>query len=212
MICTVVAALPEPDLVLPPDGFLIAADKGYAQLHARGVVPDLVVGDFDSLGAVPQDVPVVRHPVRKDDTDMLLAVREGLRRGCTRFLLYGGVGGRLDHTLANLQTLSFLQQNGARGVLYGDGTAVTLLHQSGVTLSAKESGDVSVFAFGGPARGVTERGLLYSLENATLTTDFPLGVSNGFCGNAAQIEVRQGSVLLLWQTDANAAVTFLQCL
>lgn len=210
MICTVVAAMPEPDLVLPPDGFLIAADEGYARLRERGLTPNLAVGDFDSLGAVPRDVPVVRHPVRKDDTDMLLAVREGLRRGYTRFLLYGGMGGRLDHTLANLQTLSFLRQNGARGVLYGAGTAAVLLHNDSIVLPAKAQGDVSVFAYGGTARGVTERGLLYSLTDATLTPDFPLGVSNGFCGQDAVISVREGRLLLLWQTDAKGAVAFLQ--
>ena len=82
MICTVVGALPEPELVIPQGSFVIAADEGYALLASRGVVPDLTVGDFDSLGFVPQTTEIVRHPVRKDDTDMLLAVREGLRRGC----------------------------------------------------------------------------------------------------------------------------------
>lgn len=89
-------AMPRPEL----DGrcFLIAADGGYGQLKQWGMSPHLAVGDFDSLGRVPEDVEVVRHPVRKDDTDMMLAVQEGLARGCGRFLIYGGLGGRLDHT------------------------------------------------------------------------------------------------------------------
>ena len=99
-------AMPRPEL----DGrcFLIAADGGYGQLKQWGMSPHLAVGDFDSLGRVPEDVEVVRHPVRKDDTDMMLAVQEGLARGCGRFLIYGGLGGRLDHTLANLHILAFL--------------------------------------------------------------------------------------------------------
>ena len=209
MICTVVGAMPECDLVLPKGGFLIAADKGLEQLQKRGVVPDLTVGDFDSLGFVPEGTAVVRHPIRKNDPDMLLAVREGLARGYRKFLLYGGVGGRLDHTLANIQTLLFLRQHGAKGVLFGDGTAVTLLENEEAVLPAKESGNVSVFAFGGDADGVCIRGLSYPLEDGTLTTGFPLGVSNGFCGAAAQIAVRQGKLLLIWQANASEAIAFL---
>ena len=210
MICTVVGAMPEDDLVIPKQTFLIAADKGLEQLQSRSITPDLTVGDFDSLGFVPEGTAVIRHPVRKDDTDMLLAVREGLARGYRKFLLYGGVGGRLDHTLANIQTLSFLVEHGARGVLFGEGTAVTLLENETVHLPAKENGDVSVFAFGGDARGVRICGLSYSLEDATLTTDFPLGVSNSFCGASSEITVQNGRLLLTWASTANDAVAFLK--
>ena len=209
MICTVVGAMPENDLVIPPQSFLIAADKGLEQLQTRGVKPDLTVGDFDSLGFVPEGTAVVRHPIRKNDTDMLLAVREGLSRGFRKFLLYGGVGGRLDHTLANIQTLLFLRQNGAEGILFGNGTAAALLENETVRLPAKDSGDVSVFAFGGDAHGVCIRGLSYTLEDGTLTPDFPLGVSNSFCGNAAEIVVRKGKLLLVWKTAASEAAAFL---
>ena len=134
MICTIVGAMPEPDLFLPHNTFLIAADKGLAQLHLRGAAPDLTVGDFDSLGFVPEGAAVVRHPIRKDDTDMLLAVREGLSRGYRRFLLYGGVGGRLDHTLANLQTLAYLRRHGARGYLYDQNFCYTVMENEELPL------------------------------------------------------------------------------
>ena len=209
MICTVFAAMPAQDAVIPQDSFIIAADKGYVQLLQRGVVPDLTVGDFDSLGFVPQTDALVRHPVRKDDTDMMLAVREGLQRGFTRFLLYGGLGGRLDHTLANIQTLAFLRDHGARGVLYGDGTAVTLLHNESVRLPAKESGTLSVFSFGEKADGVTERGLSFDAQDICVTNAFPIGVSNAFCGKEAEITVRNGTLLLLWEASAAEAVRFI---
>ena len=99
--------------------FVIAADKGYEALEAYGVPPDLVVGDFDSLGRRPSHPNVIQLPSAKDDTDMVYALREGLDRGFRRFVLLGGVGGRLEHTLANLQALSWLTTQGARGVLAG---------------------------------------------------------------------------------------------
>ena len=210
MICTIVGAMPEHDLTIPENAFLIAADQGLVQLTEKGIIPDLAVGDFDSLGYVPEGLPVVRHPVRKDDTDMLLAVREGLSRGYKTFLLYGGMGGRLDHTLANVQTLAFLLRHDAKGVLFGRGTAVTLLQNERVCLSAREKGDLSVFAFGGAAGGVCERGLSYTMENATLLPDFPLGVSNSFCGKTAEISVQTGMLLLTWQTNAQETIAFLE--
>ncbi len=205
MICVIVASMPENDLYIPDGSFCIAADKGLLQLRSRGVEPDLVVGDFDSLGYVPTARELVRHPVEKDDTDMMLAVREGLRRGYQRFILYGGLGGRLDHTLANIQTLGFLREHGARGLLFGQGTAVALIENETQRFPASAQGTLSVFCFGDKAEGVTETGLYYPLENADLTNAFPLGVSNAFCGTESAVCVQKGKLLLLWQSTAKAA-------
>lgn len=205
MICVIAASMPEQDLYIPDGSYCIAADKGLLNLRERGIEPDLVVGDFDSLGYVPQARELVRHPVEKDDTDMLLAVREGLRRGYRAFILYGGLGGRLDHTLANVQTLAFLLAHGARGLLYGEGTAVTLLENGTLRFPASAQGTLSVFCFGNTAEGVTETGLRYPLENARLANTFPLGVSNAFRGCESGVRVQNGKLLLLWQSTAKAA-------
>lgn len=206
MICVIAASMPEKDLFIPKGSYLIAADKGLLQLRQRGAEPDLVVGDFDSLGFVPEARELVRHPVEKDDTDMMLAVREGLHRGFREFILYGGIGGRLDHTLANVQTLGFLSEHGARGLLYGEGTALTLLGNGAMRFPATAKGTVSVFCFGDKAEGVTETGLRYPLDHADITNTFPLGVSNAFCKRASEISVQNGKLLLLWQSTAKAAV------
>ena len=205
MICVIAASMPAEDLYIPGGSYVVAADKGLLQLRDRGVEPDLVVGDFDSLGYVPEARELVRHPVEKDDTDMMLAVREGLRRGYRTFILYGGLGGRLDHTLANVQTLGFLAAHGARGLLVGEGTAVTLLENGAMRFPATAKGTLSVFCFGDEAEGVTETGLHYPLENACLTNAFPLGVSNAFCGRESEVSVQNGKLLLLWQSTAKAA-------
>ncbi len=196
-ICYIFAALPSGPLpAIGPEDYVIAADAGYMQLG--GIRPDLVVGDFDSLGFAPENERVVRHPARKDDTDTLLAVKLGLEKGCTRFVILGGLGGRLDHTIANIQTLSYLAARGARGCLAGERECVILLRNGEVRFEKNCSGTVSVFAHGGTAYGVMEEGLAFPLTDATLTCDFPLGVSNAFTGVPARIAVREGQLIVIW--------------
>ena len=181
-----------------PESFVIAADGGLRHTEKLGLTPDAVLGDFDSLGFCPEGANV--FPVEKDDTDAMLAVRLGLERGCGEFLLYGSLDGpRLDHTVANFQTLQFLADHGAAGYLIGNTTMVTVVKNGKITFPAGLSGTVSVFCMGPDAVGVTEKGLFYGLENGTLSSGFPLGVSNHFTGEAAEISVKNGSLLVLWE-------------
>ena len=199
-------AMPRPEL----DGrcFLIAADGGYGQLKQWGMSPHLAVGDFDSLGRVPEDVEVVRHPVRKDDTDMMLAVQEGLARGCGRFLIYGGLGGRLDHTLANLQTLLYLRRHGARGYLYDNDFVWTAVENETITVEQTvEWGLLSVFCLGAPASGIDEKGVQYPLSHASLSAEFPLGVSNHIIEPKARITVRKGALIVGWELPSGGVVS-----
>lgn len=181
-----------------PESFVIAADGGLRHTEKLGIAPEAVLGDFDSLGFCPEGANV--FPVEKDDTDAMLAVRLGLDRGCGEFLLYGSLDGpRLDHTVANFQTLQFLAEHGAAGYLIGNTTMVTVVKNGKITFPAGLSGTISVFCMGSDAVGVTEKGLFYGLENGTLSSGFPLGVSNHFTGEAAEISVKNGSLLVLWE-------------
>ena len=98
-----------------PGDLVLAADGGYRALYSLGYTPDLLLGDFDSLGdlPLPPDLPVLRFPARKDDTDTGLALRHGLDRGYRDFALYGCAGGRVDHLLANLQSMARVSRLGA---------------------------------------------------------------------------------------------------
>ena len=98
-----------------PGDLVLAADGGYRALYSLGYTPDLLLGDFDSLGdlPLPPDLPVLRFPARKDDTDTGLALRHGLDRGFRDFALYGCAGGRVDHLLANLQSMARVSRLGA---------------------------------------------------------------------------------------------------
>ena len=182
----------------PQEGdYVIAADGGWNACCGEGIVPDLLLGDFDSLDAAPDFHTVERVPVEKDDTDMMLAIKRGLALGHSEFHLYGGMGGRrTDHTIANLQALSYLAARGACGWLYGDGEVYTAIRNGGIALPAKERGILSVFCLGADAQDVTIRGAQYELANAALTSDFTLGVSNHFVGKEIEVSVGSGTLLL----------------
>ena len=139
--------------------------------------------------------------MEKDDTDTLAAVKTGLEQGCTDFFIYGGTGGkRLDHTLANLQSLLFLRRRGARGWLYGDDFLWTVIEDEALDIPRTvEWGLFSAFCLGDRAEGVDETGLQYPLENAVLTPDFPIGVSNHILKPAARISVRRGALAVGWE-------------
>ena len=197
--CVIFGAAEFDSLLLPieKDDLTIAADGGVVHCAQIGRTPDVILGDFDSLGYVPQGAQV--FPVEKDDTDVMLAIRHGLRAGYREFLIYGGMEGkRLDHTVANLQALAFLRAENARGYLIGRKLVATVIEKETVVFSADATGILSVFCLGKDASGVTIRGLQYDLENGALTADFPLGVSNHFAGTEAAITVENGKLLLMW--------------
>lgn len=185
---------------IEPDDYILAADGGFAHLQRLGLAPHGIIGDFDSLGYIPENAQV--FPVEKDDTDAMLAVRKGLELGYKEFILYGALDGpRLDHTVANLQTLLFLESHGARGTLVGLRYLITTVKDGVLRLPRADSGVVSVFCLGQPATGVTIRGLKYELTSGELRHDFPLGVSNRFIGKEASVAVENGALLVMYDTE-----------
>ena len=205
-----------------PGDLVLAADGGYRALYSLGYTPDLLLGDFDSLGdlPLPPDLPVLRFPARKDDTDTGLALRHGLDRGFRDFALYGCAGGRVDHLLAPLPRLARGSRLGATirlaapeydaWALTGPAPSTPAPDASGpaphapdgpaatLTLPDRPGGTlVSVFCHGDRAEGVTLTGLSYPLDGADLTGDFPLGVSNRRLeGQPATVSVRRGTLLI----------------
>lgn len=184
-----------------PGDLVIAADAGFQTCRKAGIVPDLLLGDFDSMEQ-PLDFPhLLRVPVEKDDTDTMLAVKTALEQGCDTVYIYGGTGGkRLDHTLANLQTLLFLRRRGARGYLYDNDFVWTAIENESLTVERTvEWGLFSAFCLGDRAEGIDETGFQYPLSDAVLTPGFPLGVSNHIMEARATITVRRGALLVGWQ-------------
>jgi len=175
--------------------FILCADAGYALASRLGIKPDVIIGDFDSMDA-PESEEIIRHPVIKDDTDTILCINYALEMGLRSFRIVGGIGGRLDHTIANLQTLSYIIERGGQAEIC-DGCQHIWAVKEGSIRIPRTGGKLSVFALGGRCDGVFIRGAKYSVENATLTPDYPLGMGNDFVEAAAEIGTKTGTLLVI---------------
>ncbi len=184
------------------DDLIIAADAGLKNLEEYSIMPNLIVGDFDSLEYTPEGDNVIKHPVKKDETDTILAVDIAFKKGYDNFIIYGCLGGRLDHTMASIQTASYIAEKGGTSVFVDDETYLTVIKENKITFSEENKGIISVFAISDIAVGVNISNLLYSLENADLSPDFPLGVSNEFIGKPSTISVKIGKICIIWNTQA----------
>ncbi|WP_367925566.1 thiamine diphosphokinase [uncultured Ruthenibacterium sp.] len=178
--------------------FVIAADAGYESARALGVKADLLLGDYDSAPAPDLDGHTVKLPAEKDDTDTYYAVRKALEIGFEEIVILGGIGGRFDHTMANLQTLVLLAQRGVRGILADETTEITALLPGTYEIPRRDNVYLSLFTAEKQTEGVSLRGLKYSLTNYTMTNSFPIGVSNEFEEEKATISFRKGSLYLMF--------------
>ena len=202
--CVIFCAGEFAGLAAPLDGVVIAADGGLQHTQKLGVAPDVILGDFDSLGAAPQGEATVVLPTVKDVTDTWAAVELGLARGYECFELYGCTGGsRFCHTVANLQTAARLAAEGKSCRIH-DRTQIITAISGGQALHFESScrGVVLVFSHTDRCTGVCLRGLKYPLEDAELTNVFPLGVSNEFIGIPASVSLRSGIALVIWQRQS----------
>ena len=199
-LCVIFAGGPEqgiPCLPVPQNAYYICADSGLRLAAALRITPDLVLGDFDSLGYVPEGFACEVLPAEKDDTDTVYAVRTALRKGFRDIRIYGAFGGRLDHTFANLQTLEFLHSFGAAGMLIGTHDFAMLTEAGTQTLRHMEGFSLSLFAWSESCKGVSIRGVKYPLEQGELMRHYPLGCSNEITADNAEIIVDEGILLMM---------------
>jgi len=181
------------------DGDLvIAADGGLDYLVRHGMNADIVIGDFDSIGHAHIHDNVITLSNDKDCTDTWAAIHEGLNRGYTCFHIYCGTGGRIDHTYANIQAISFLSTKQMKGYLHDADNIITAVTNGMICLDSNCSGYVSVFSASDRSTGVTIKGLKYDLDNAILTRINPIGVSNEFIGTNSMIVVRNGTLIVVY--------------
>ena len=148
-----------------------------------------------------QQIPerVIRLQCEKDETDGLAALQEGLKRGYTEFRIYAGTGGRFDHTLANIQCLIYLKNRGANGYLVDGMGMMLVIKDEAIHFKRNLKGTLSLFSMVEESKGVTIRGMKYELDCASVRNDFPLGISNEFIGQEAEILVEDGTLVCMLQ-------------
>ncbi len=199
-LCVILSGAPEcyiPKSLRYAD-FIIACDHGYAHALSQGITPDLVMGDFDSYdGHIATGIEVLRAVPEKDDTDTGLAIKEAINRGYRRIVVAGGLGGRIDHMLANISLLAFAADHGVMCQLIDEHHQIFPLRNSSCRLKKGKWKNVSVFAAETEVYGVTLEGFKYPLKDATLSISFPLGVSNEFAEEEGRISVNGGTVIVV---------------
>ena len=178
--------------------FVICADSGYLYAKRLSITPDLLIGDYDSLGFKPEiDGELITFPVEKDDTDLMLAVKEALRRGYDDVDIYGALGGRLDHTFSNIQSLGYLCKKGAVGRMISENEELTVLEAGEYVIPKREGFSLSLFAYSDNVKGLCISGTKYTAENALLENTFPLGMSNEIVDEQAKISFTSGRLLVI---------------
>lgn len=188
---------------LQPDDYIICADGGYVHALREGIRPDVIIGDFDSAACPSGEIGnIVVHPSEKDDTDTLLCLKYGIEKGFNVFGIIGGTGGRLDHTMANIQTLAYGLERG-KYVVMMDGTNIVTLVGPGTMVMPRRCGyKVSLLSYSEYCKGVSIRGVKYPLNQALLENSFPLGVSNEIVGEEAIISLERGTLAVMLSKDA----------
>lgn len=185
---------------------LIACDGGLEYLLDLNICPDLLIGDMDSVSEqVLQEsnerwtLQITTLPKEKDDTDVMAAIRYGLEKKIQAFILFGVLGNRLDHSYANICLLSFIKNNHAHGLIVGRNEYMEVIQGETKKFQKNQKGILSVFSVTDVSEGVFLQGLKYELEDAVISSDFPIGVSNEFIGEESFITVKKGRLLLIYQ-------------
>ncbi len=206
-ICYIVGAGDhfESDIFNPEaDDLVIAADGGYNFLKDNNIRTDIIIGDFDSVNIthdyfsdIPDSQIIKLNPI-KDKTDTLSAIDKGIDEGYSTFYIYGGTGGRTEHTIANIQALSMLSEKNMRGYILGKNEIMTVIHNTDIRFRKDSKGYISVFSLTDTSKNVNETGLKYTLNNYTMSSSYPIGVSNEFEGNEGYISVGDGTLLIIY--------------
>lgn len=177
--------------------YVIACDKGYEYAQKNGIIPDLVVGDFDSYKeSIPDDIPLLDLPTEKDDTDTMAAMRYAVKLRYNNIVLYCAAGGRIDHFLGNIQAAMFATQYGVTVKIEDKNNSMCVITNQTITLPPKEGYSLSVLSLSDKCENVSIKGAKYELDDTTLTNKFPIGISNEWIGDV-QINVGSGILLII---------------
>lgn len=184
------------DFIPQKNDFVIAVDGGMKYLNQVQITANMWVGDLDSISEIPNVADKKLLNKEKDETDTFSAINEGIKRGYKEFFIYCGTGGRISHTIANIQCLTYLAKLGLKGYLFSNQEVITALCDGEFTMNG--NGYISIFSANEKSTGVTLQGLKYPLNNHTISNSFPIGISNEFQNIPATIKVTNGCLLIVY--------------
>ena len=203
--CVIISASPDCDVgymrsCIRDGDYIVCADGGVDHLAKTDIIPDLIVGDFDSAkdGSAFPGVETISLKVRKIDTDTMHCVDVALDRGFTEFLFLGATGGRTDHLLANLAILIYLSKKGAHGVISDSVNDIMLLENGLNTFHTEVGATVSVIPFGETSAEVSYTGMSYPLEHGAVNVDYPYTISNESVSDVITVELHKGRALIIF--------------
>lgn len=205
MKCTVIAGAPKQDIDFlkenaDRESFVIAADSGYLNCISAGIVPDLIIGDFDSSRRPDMDTEILTFPTVKNDTDTLCCIKEAVKRGADEMEIFCALGGRADHTYSNIVGLVYCLEHGIQASILSKNNIVKV-YDSSFTIEKGKHKYFSLFAFGGKVEGLCIKGAAYELDNYALSPFTSLGQSNEFKNSTVEIKFHSGIILLILSND-----------
>ena len=184
---------PLPDLSFD---YVIACDRGYLHARRMNIRPDLILGDFDSAPVPDTGIPVERHPAHKDDTDTMLAVKKALEAGCSEVIIACAFGGRLDHTLANIQAGACAAEHGAAARLCGAESEAWVFRNQTMCFPCRTGFSFSVFSISDTS-SVTITGAEYECANLLIRNTFPIGISNEWKADRITVTGKNGIIMVM---------------
>lgn len=181
--------------------YVIACDHGYNHAKQLNITPDLIIGDFDSyIGTIDEatDISIEKHPVMKDDSDTMLAIKHALSKGYNNIIIICAMGGRFDHSYANIQSMAYVANHGGTCTLYADKDIMQVLSgPNTISINKKTSYSLSLFSVTDTCTDLCISGSSYDVKNVELTNTFPLGLSNHIEAESAQISIGSGILLIV---------------
>ena len=186
---------------LHPEDYVICTDGGYDIALSQNISPDILLGDFDSIKCeLPENIEIKSFQPEKDYTDLDLAMRTAVESGFSELEIFGGIGGRLDHTVSNLQLIYHYNDFFEKLIMLDGMNKCFILDSkklSNFVIPREKNSYLSVFSLSEESVGVSISGAKYPLQNHTLTRNFPLGVSNEFKQKNTVISIKDGILLIV---------------
>lgn len=186
--------------------YIICADGGGELAYRNGVIPQYLIGDFDSINQEILDyfkkksVEIIKYPRDKDYTDTEICVYKALELGCMEICIIAGVGSRIDHSLGNIGLLHLISQRGGKGHIISKNSSIYLCKDS-IQLRGSIGDTISIIPLFGNAYGLISSGLKFQLNNTDIDFGKPIGISNEMIDNKCSIEIRNGEILVIKQNN-----------